>query len=115
MDLGPLDDLDATATLAAATCAVRSRRAAEVQDLLVVSRWASLHGADPRRGPDGRRAESFGNRLIDVGREGTPRVQEFCLGELATARETGAVATQRAMADVLDLEHRLPLVWRCVV
>ena len=115
MDLGPLDDLDAAATLAAATCAVRSRRAAEVQDLLVVSRWASLHGADPRRGPGGQRTESFGNRLVDVGGDGTPRVQEFCLGELATARETGAVATQRAMADVLDLEHRLPQVWRQVV
>jgi hypothetical protein len=115
MDLGPLDDLDATATLAAATCAVRARRAADVQDLLVVSRWASLHGGDPRRGPGGQRRESFGNRLIDVGGEGTPQVQEFCLGELAIARETGAVATQHAMADVLDLEHRLPLVWRLVV
>ena len=115
MDLGPLDDLDAKATLAAATFAVHGRRAAEVQDLQVVAHWAALHGSDPRRGPDGARMESFGNRLIDVGGEGTPLVQEFCLGELAIARETGAVATQRAMADVLDLQHRLPRVWRRVV
>jgi hypothetical protein len=115
MDLGPLDDLDARSTLAAATSAVWSRRAAEVQDLLVISHWAALHGSDPRRGPDGERIESFGNRLIDIGGDGTPLVQEFCLGELAIARETGSVATSRAMADVLDLEHRLPQVWRRVL
>jgi hypothetical protein len=71
MDLGPVGDLDARSTLAAATCAVRARRAAEVQDLLVISHWAALHGNDPRRGPDGERIESFGNRLVDVGGDGT--------------------------------------------
>jgi hypothetical protein len=110
-----MDDLDAASTLAAASCATKARRAAEVQDLLVISHWAALHGSDPRRGPGGERIESFGNRLIDVGGDGTPLVQEFCLGELAIARETGAVATGRAMADVLDLEHRLPQVWRRVL
>ncbi len=115
MDLGPIDELDASATLAAASCAVRARRAAEVQDLLVLSHWAALHGSDPRRGPGGERVESFGNRLVDLGGEGTPMVQEFCIGELAIARETGAAATSKAMADVLDLEHRLPLVWRRVL
>ena len=83
MDLGPIDELDASATLAAASCAVRARRAAEVQDLLVLSHWAALHGSDPRRGPGGERVESFGNRLVDLGGEGTPMVQEFCIGELA--------------------------------
>jgi len=94
---------------------VHGRRAAEVLDLQVMAHWAALHGGGQRRGPDGERVESFGNRLVDVGGEGTPLVQEFCLGELAIARETGAVATQRALADVLDLQHRLPRVWRRVV
>jgi hypothetical protein len=105
MDLGPVDDLDARATLAAATCAVHARRAAEVQDLLVVSHWAALHGSEPLHPRD---------RLMDVGGEGTPLVQEFCIGELAIAREAGAVATWHTLADVLDLQHRLPRVWRRV-
>ncbi len=38
-------------------------------------------------------------------------MQDFCLGEIALARGAGVTATSTMLADVLDLEHRLPLTW----
>lgn len=52
--------------------------------------------------------------LVEVGGEGTPRVQDFCLGQIALARGTGVTATTNALADVLDLWHRLPQTWAVV-
>lgn len=109
-----LDELDATATLAAATDNLRARRLAEVEELLVVLHWADLHSEDPREGPDGEFQRSMGNVLVQLGGDGTPGVQDFCLGELAIARGTGVVALRNLMADLLDLRHRLPLIWSAV-
>ena len=63
---------------------------------------------DPTAGPDGRHARRLGDVLVHPGGEGTPGVQDFCLGEIALARGTGVTATSNALADVLDLQHRLP-------
>ena len=49
---------------------------------------------------------------ISAGR--APGVQDFCLGEIALARGTSITATSNALADVLDLQHRLPLTWAVV-
>ncbi len=107
-----LHDLDAAALLAASSGAVRDRRSAEVRDLQVLAQWAYAHGADPTLGPDGGRARRVGDVLVEIGGEGTPQVQDFCLGEIALARGTGVMATRHAIADVLDLIHRLPGLWR---
>lgn len=104
-------DLDAEQLLAASTEAVRARRAAEVRDLEVLAQWAAVHSADPTEGPDGRRARRVGNVLVPTGGEGTPGIQDFSLGEIALARGTGVTATANALADVMDLMHRLPLTW----
>ncbi len=106
-----LTDLDAAALLAAASDAVRDRRLAEVRDLELLAQWAAVHSADPTEGLDGRRARVVGDVLVGLGGEGTPKVQDFCLGEIAIARGTGVTATSNALADVLDLQHRLPLTW----
>lgn len=105
-----IDDLDAAATLAGAQDAVRRRREAEVDDLTFVLRWADLHSNDPRRAPGGTRAWGGQDRLVDLGGDGTPQVQELCLPELAIARGVHALALRAAMADALDLRHRLPAV-----
>ena len=97
-----LPDLDAAGLLAEASGAVRARRLAEVRDLEVLAQWAAVHSGEPTRPRD---------VLVQLGGEGTPRVQEFCLGEIALARGTGAVATMNAAADVLDLLFRLPKIW----
>ncbi len=101
-----LSDLDAAGLLAAASGAVRARRLAEVRELEVLAAWAAVHSGAPTDRWD---------RLVQVGGEGTPPVLELCLGEIALARGTGVMATQHAIADTLDLIHRLPATWqRCV-
>ena len=103
--VGDLDELDACATLAAATGRLRERRAAEVEEMRVAAHWVALHG------------EPVGDRdpMTEPGGEGTPPVREFCLPELAMARETHTLTTRRLVADVLDLHHRLPQTWTKVV
>jgi antitoxin (DNA-binding transcriptional repressor) of toxin-antitoxin stability system len=97
-----LSDLDASGLLAAASESVRARRLAEVRDLQVLAQWAAVHSSEPEIPPDD---------FVLLGGEGTPLVQDFCLGEIALARGTGVTATVNAFADVLDLMHRLPLTW----
>ena len=111
-DHGPQDlsGLDADATLALAALVLRRRRAAEVDDLRLAAHWAALSSTDPRWTSDGRRTWAA-DRLIAVGGEGSPRVREFCIAELAMARQVHPIAGQAVIADVLDLQHRLPLVW----
>jgi hypothetical protein len=109
-----LADLDAAALLAAASGAVRERRLAEVRDLEVLAQWAAMHSSDPTEGPDGHLARRLGDVLVHPGGAGTPGVQDFCLGEIALARGTGVTATSHALADVLDLQHRLPRTWAVV-
>ena len=111
-----LDDLDPVGTLARAGAVVRRRRGDEVEDLLLVAHWADLHAADPRLQPDGTRHPFLpgGNRLVQIGGDGTPLVQDLCLAELGVAREVHTLSVRAAMADVLDLRHRLPLTWRVV-
>jgi hypothetical protein len=111
---GDRDELDAAGLLAAASGVVRQRRLIEVEDLDVLAQWAALHADDPTQGPDGARARLWGDVLVQVGGEGTPRVQDFCLGEIAIARGTGVGATRNALADRLDLEYRLPSTWAVV-
>ncbi|KRE92197.1 hypothetical protein ASG76_17210 [Nocardioides sp. Soil774] len=106
-----LSDLDAAGLLARASESVRARRLAEIDDLEVLAQWAAVHFADPTEGPDGAAARRLGNVLVQVGGDGTPGVQDFCLGEIALARGTGVMASRHALADVLDLQHRLPLTW----
>ena len=48
---------------------------------------------------------------MQLGGDGTPLVQDFCLGEIALARGTGVMATDNATADTLDLIYRLPETW----
>ena len=112
-----IDELDAGATLAALEEGVRRRRAAEVEDLLLVARWADLHASDPREDPrpDPSLPRPPGaDRLERVGGEGTPKVRELSLCELGIARRVHTLAARAVTADVLDLRHRLPRVWSLV-
>lgn len=109
-----LDGLDATATAAALEDAVTVRRAAEVNDLLLVARWADLFATDPRHDPrpDPDLPRPPGSdRLVRVGGEGTSPVRELALCEAAIARSVHPHAMRSITADVLDLRHRLPRTW----
>ena len=104
-------DLEAKALLAAVIEAERASRLAEVARLELLSAWAAMHSTDPTEGPEGHVARRLGNVLQQIGGDGTPGVQDFCLAEIALARGAGVTATLNMLADVLDLEHRLPLTW----
>jgi hypothetical protein len=107
-----VDDLDPTGTLALVEEVLLARRAAEVDDLRLALHWADLHAADPLLGPEGRRPfRPGGNRLVQVGGEGTPLVQDLCLAELGVARHVHPLTARGVVADALDLRHRLPQTW----
>lgn len=110
MDLADPTDLDAAATLAAVEERVRARRTGELHDMLLVLHWCDLHSTDPRAVP----ARPGGDRLVRIGGDGTPQVFELCFAELGVAREAGMVATQNEAAALLDLRHRMPLLWQAV-
>ena len=105
-----LSDLDAESTLALAQEVLTRRRRAELDDLRLAAHWAALHSTDPRRGAGGRRAWAE-DRLVEVGGEGSPRVREFCIAELALVRRVHPASGQALLADTLDLRHRLPGIW----
>lgn len=110
-----VDQLDATATLAASEAALTERRAAQVCDLQLVLHWADLHSSDPQAEPPATPVSRGGERLVELGGDGTPAVQELCVHELAIARQTHPASTRATMADVLDLRHRLARTWATVV
>lgn len=109
-----VEDLDATATLAAVEGEVVARRAAEARDLRLAAHWADLHASDPQRDRGGHRVWQGEDRLIQVGGDGTPLVQDLCLSELAIARRVHHHAARAVVADALDLRHRLPRWWQAV-
>ncbi|GAA3832325.1 DUF222 domain-containing protein [Nocardioides panacisoli] len=108
-------DLDASATLAAAEAGVDAQRREEVADLVRVLHWADLHADDPQAGPGAVPVSRGGDKLVQLGGEGTPMASELCWAELAIARGTGVVSTENFAADALDLRHRLPLLYEAVL
>jgi hypothetical protein len=121
-----LDDLDVAQTLAAAAASVAATHAAQVHEIEVDLHFAALHSADPRAGRGPRLCmteaaqagmtlgewEQGANRLVQLGGDGTPMVQDLPLCELAVARGRSEPATRGRIADNLDLAFRLPGYWR---
>ncbi len=81
----------------------------EVELLRLVAEFARQHGegtVDPVRSRlPGR------ERAVRLGGEGTPLVAEFAPSMLAARLQLSAYAGGRLVADVLDLEYRLPQHW----
>ncbi len=113
MDFTPLG-VDATLTHAEGL--LRRRRELEAEDLKLLLHWAGLHSTDPQAEAKarGQRIPPFADRLIQVGGEGTPKVQEFSIAELGVSREISTTACRNQLAEALDLAHRLPRVFRRV-
>ena len=83
-----------------------------VQLLRLVAEFARQHGegtVDPMQARlPGR------ERAVRLGGEGTPLVAEFAPAVLAARMGLSAYAGGRLVADVLDLEYRLPELWQGV-
>lgn len=80
---------------------------AEVATLQGVLAWALAHPA-----PEGDGLVPGGPDEADLAGDGAPSVDSFCVAELATALRTTSEGARHAMADALDLAHRLPRLWR---
>jgi hypothetical protein len=107
---------DAAAMLAHADELVLRHRRMELEDLQLLVHWADLHASDPQAEARarGERIPPFADRLMQVGGEGTPGLQEFSIAELAVSRRVHPSACRNQLADALDLRFRLPKVWRRV-
>ena len=86
------------------------RRAVDCDELMWIATWADLHP-----GPDTPRSLPGAERAVTLGGDGTPEVAEFCTAELAVCLGVSPGIGRAMMADVLDLRHRLPRLWRRVV
>ncbi len=104
-DLSDVDDLSERDLLEAVAAGVVARRQAEVAELELVAGWVVRQGQQ-------RNAK---DPLVRPGGDGTPQVREYALPELAMAREEHPLRTRSTVADVLDLQHRLPRTWARVV
>lgn len=97
------------AVMAALAGAKQRQRQAEIA---LVATAADAYGwvaTDPSRWGDP--SVLHGERLIQIGADGTPLVAEFITHEVGPALQVGPDAAYRLIADVLNLRHRLPLVW----
>ena len=90
---------------------VRMARQVEVDKLELLLAWADLHSGDPQAEPDAVPVRFGGPRLIALGGDATPEVQDLALVEMSIARHESVMATRSALADAFDLRHRLPKVW----
>jgi len=119
------DGLDVAQTLAAAGESTADVHRAEVRALEVDLHFAALHTDDPQagRGPRPSLAlargsgktrdawEAAGNKLVQLGGDGAPLVQDLPLCELAIARGISETSARGRVADALDLAHRLTGYW----
>jgi hypothetical protein len=102
-----------------------AEHAAQVRSLEVCLDFAAAHSGDPRQGREGpttltdaktqgmTRAEweRASTRLVQLGGDGTPQVQDLPLCELAIAQGVHEYAARNEVADALDLDHRLRKSW----
>jgi hypothetical protein len=108
-------DLTPEAILAAEEAGVRDRRKGEVDAMRRLLDWCDVHSVDPQSQPGAVPVKYGGNRLVQVGGSGTPKVAELCFEEFAIASHAGVIATHNRAADFLDLRHRLPQLLAAVL
>ncbi|HEY0890178.1 MAG TPA: hypothetical protein VGE38_11255 [Nocardioides sp.] len=108
-DRAQWDDLDEAELLDRVEARARELREAEADLLRLAFAWAVRHPRErlPERvsGKPGReQARLFGG-------DGTPEVTEFAAASFGARVGLSPSAARTLMADALDLQHRLPLLW----
>ena len=107
-----IDELDEAQILDRLDVLHESRRRAEVEILQLAAQFAvphDEHTLDPASSelPGRERAVRFGG-------DGTPLVTEFCAAALGARLQLTPWAARVLIGDALDLQHRLPQLWRRV-
>jgi hypothetical protein len=114
-DPSMIADLDGAGTCAAVVDAVDRLWQVEAEQIYLAVHWADLHNQDtlPGRGGVGSVLPGM-QRPKQLGGHGTPRVAEFCTGELGVLMGVGYISADNLIRDGLDLSHRHPLAWAAI-
>src|SRR5690625_3291725 len=106
-----LSELGEAETVAAARSLVRKRLVAENDELRLSAHFAEMQGADSLPDP-GNRLPVRGERTVRLGGVGTPEVAEFAPKTFGLEARMSPGRAQSRFAAVLDLQYRLPRLWR---
>src|SRR4051794_15284392 len=104
-----VDDLDLRACADALDAAVVEQRRVGARRMALVAHWADLHCPPPVKTP------CTGARRHPGGSDGTPEVTEFTATELGMLLGTSTLTALCLLREVLDVRHRLPLIWAAVM
>jgi hypothetical protein len=123
-------DVDVPGVLRAAGESKAAEHAAQVRSLEACLDFAAVYSADPSPGPHRQGSggpptladakaqgmslaewERGATKLVQLGGDGTPQVQDLPLCELAIAQGVHESAARNEVADALDLDHRLRETW----
>ena len=108
-DTTAITDLDGEGVLVFVAEQARARLETEVSIYLAVAHFADVNNGDA---VDSRGQVLPGmEQAKRLGGPGTPRVREFAAARLAVQLGVSSTAARYLMADVLDLRHRLPILW----
>src|SRR5689334_17498684 len=116
----PVDvaDLDATGLLAFLERHKLGARAEERDKLRAAAQWCVLHPATAYTGTATWGGASLLGGDLDgdesLGGDGTPAVSAFAPEPLAATLGVASETGMKLIADALDLQHRLPRIWRLV-
>lgn len=113
VDTDWVEDLDASAAVAALERVHDARLEAEAAEFRLAAHWAVLHNGDAVDG--GRRLLPGMERSKPVGGDGTPPVREFAAAELAATLGMSPAAGRCLIRDALDVRHRHPRLWTAVM
>ncbi|GAA2145992.1 HNH endonuclease signature motif containing protein [Nocardioides koreensis] len=112
-----VEDLDPTALLDVLEQRKLGARAEERGKLRLAAQWCVLHPATADTGVAtwaGDALPGVLNADESLGGEGTPAVSAFAPEPVAAALGVSTMTGMKLIADALDLQHRLPRIWRLV-
>ena len=112
-----VEDLDPDRVLALLEEKKYASRADERDKLRLAAQWCVLHPATTESGVATWSGDALPGVLnVDesLGGEGTPAVSAFTPEPVAAALGVSTLAGMKLIADALDLQHRLPRIWRLV-
>ncbi|GAA2144156.1 hypothetical protein GCM10009844_17390 [Nocardioides koreensis] len=112
-----VEDLDPDWLLALLDDAKIAARVAERSKLRLAAQWCVRHPATTDTGVAtwaGDALPGVLNADESLGGEGTPAVSAFAPEPVAAALGVSTLAGMKLIADALDLQHRLPRIWRLV-
>jgi len=113
-DTSWIADLDAGSACEAIVATQTELRERELRELVLAAQWVKIHNADTLPNQTTGRVPPGTERAKQLGGDGTPPVAEFACAELGMLMGTGFITAENLMRDVLDLEHRHPLMWQAL-